>query len=1666
MVGSDGEKDDSGDVGRAARARNCGARVVPSSRASPMAIPRAEASARANASGSPSGESDHRDETNSGYVVRPLLSSAVVKHVVLGRFRRTDARDIVLAKIGQLQLLTESVDRDASTRGRAWKLTHQQPLYPGTLVDIKAVRGGWGDGGRPGDDVVSANSRTDALAALSNSGKLSVLRFDSYLGRFVAARQLQLGQPGFVPTPAFNETSVGTSREWIRCWEEIGLAPPFDKIAAHPRGAALAVRCATHASVFRVVGCERDESPPDDAALDFEAAGTPLRPNGFITIDAAFIAGIGWKGAAFAMLLAEETRGEEMTTDAAEVSEMDEDGGVEEPPADSEATTSRDAVAGAARGISDDEASIERELARGVEGDAGSTPRDDASTGNSGRVPTHLDIFANYFALPPTWRVELSAPDVSRAIGCEATLVESPSDAVEGKMTTANAYVLGEHGVVIVTIPDGSRSSRSKVASPVLRVIMQPNVALHAPRTWCWARADSFGRRGAKWTWRLITASPEGDCVHEALRVDVRGVVDDSPTATNGNRVEYRTGICDPVALSSLGGTATVVSGDGTVCDAIIAFSRDGAAAKVPFDRCSAIKDVSSPAVASDAAALLSDHPEGATLVHPCAPADALAGISPDASPQGFAPQSDSAVRSFVATAGGSVYGVALGVACTSTVVSGGGFSEVREMWALRCGEEAPLPGKVLDRSRNSSIPTLLALSFSDATRVFVRHIGSGTEATFEEAVDGAGFDRRAPTVACSDWPSIAGLRGSPSSEHGVVAQVTPRGARIIADGAVLSEWCPRRSDGAIGASAIESSRGRIAMYLPGRGAVMILASVGETIGRTSRQNQHEPRKHVLVTQAVVRFASGEPSCLVLPPPALAAALAEALVDGGSRRLDRDAEGSEWTLVLAGTYGREVEIVATHEDSSADAKNSDFSSPALFTSRASLGVSNDAGGVGAPACALVTTWGVDNRPCVLITTRTGEAMLLEAGTPPSPDAGLPLPRPPPPRQPRSVSNRFLAKLSDGRAKLRDGDVDVVRIGGRDSLDGGTEGSAKRLCVPSPLEQMFEEPPAEAIRHEGTPPLDSAGGNAASRGNGTSICVTYSRRLSRGPLQIIPLGDEIGGVEVGSSVSSRGIAALLRGDDGAWIARDTPGSLFRLSIAPLCAPGMRRATPFDRSNASFLAIDASAGGRLAIIVPDVEQRDAACRVEMNVPESTGGFKFVARDSSTGLLLAATTRGVRGGGSHASDDDARDFAAWRVNLAFPGYGGADLGEGEESSSRVIKTLTGMCTPWSLDGLENVGFRGEDPSGAYISALATLEPPLSVKKGCGLVAVGQRGPMSSMGRRLRRRERLAAGDENADVVEDGDEEGRLSVFTVHPDGSFGPENFAALPAPVECISPAGPGRVLVGAGDTVYLMRLTSAPGDDGAENDKVKFSLEAQKESGRGRVVALAAYAPRPGDVSDSITVAIATERDGVTLVDVKPSIEGNDGAFKMRFEDAAADPVVRNVVALTARGTDEVAGIDAESRVFVLRRTPKRERDLAAVGNARVLEKNLSIQASFNHRVEPSAAAASDDGSLVVATSDGGVSLFAELSMAEFAVLREAQLRAEAHLAPVLGDSSRGGGKDVPEVIDGYLLEQFAMLPAGVQRDILSGMPVQATISTIQRALERVSKCDELPRLCQ
>ena len=152
---------------------------------------------------------------------------------------------------------------------------------------------------------------------------------------------------------------------------------------------------------------------------------------------------------------------------------------------------------------------------------------------------------------------------------------------------------------------------------------------------------------------------------------------------------------------------------------------------------------------------------------------------------------------------------------------------------------------------------------------------------------------------------------------------------------------------------------------------------------------------------------------------------------------------------------------------------------------------------------------------------------------------------------------------------------------------------------------------------------------------------------------------------------------------------------------------------------------------------------------------------------------------------------------------------------------------------------------------------------------------------------------------MVEDGDEEGRLSVFTVHPDGSFGPENFAALPAPVECISPAGPGRVLVGAGDTVYLMRLTRPPATTAPKTTK-SFSWRLR----RSRDVVESWRLPRMRHARRCIGQYHGGDRHGTRrwiLVD-EAFDRGERRCFhEDAFQDAAADPVVRNVVALAARG---------------------------------------------------------------------------------------------------------------------------------------------------------------------
>ena len=90
-----------------------------------------------------------------------------------------------------------------------------------------------------------------------------------------------------------------------------------------------------------------------------------------------------------------------------------------------------------------------------------------------------------------------------------------------------------------------------------------------------------------------------------------------------------------------------------------------------------------------------------------------------------------------------------------------------------------------------------IALSHADATSVFVA-LKPG-ESSFEEAIDGAGLVTNEPAVACGAWWS-----------GNVVAswtQITPRRARLCADGALLSEWRPDRDAGCVDGRTARANR-------------------------------------------------------------------------------------------------------------------------------------------------------------------------------------------------------------------------------------------------------------------------------------------------------------------------------------------------------------------------------------------------------------------------------------------------------------------------------------------------------------------------------------------------------------------------------------------------------------------------------------------------------------------------------------------------------------------------------------------------------------------------------------------------------------------------------------------------------------------------------------------
>ena len=123
-------------------------------------------------------------------------------------------------------------------------------------------------------------------------------------------------------------------------------------------------------------------------------------------------------------------------------------------------------------------------------------------------------------------------------------------------MTTANAYVLGEHVVIV----DSRRVAELSIEGRFSRSPRhhEPNGASARGRVGRYGFTRASGRETDM---ALNAVSPEGDR-SRALRVDVRGVVDDSLTATNGNRVEYAS---DALARCRRGGNRDGRHGDGTV---------------------------------------------------------------------------------------------------------------------------------------------------------------------------------------------------------------------------------------------------------------------------------------------------------------------------------------------------------------------------------------------------------------------------------------------------------------------------------------------------------------------------------------------------------------------------------------------------------------------------------------------------------------------------------------------------------------------------------------------------------------------------------------------------------------------------------------------------------------------------------------------------------------------------------------------------------------------------------------------------------------------------------------------------------------------------------------------------------------------------------------------
>ncbi|CAN4118631.1 unnamed protein product [Withania somnifera] len=154
-------------------------------------------------SSSVAGSSKSRSAASNGacYLAKTVLRGSVVLQVVYGRIRSSTSYDVVFGKETSIELVI--IDEDGVVQSIC-----EQPVF-GIIKDIAVLP--WNEKFRVGSPQLLGK---DLLVVVSDSGKLSVLRFCNEMHRFFAVTHVQLSAPGN-PTDQIGRMLAVDSKEYF-----------------------------------------------------------------------------------------------------------------------------------------------------------------------------------------------------------------------------------------------------------------------------------------------------------------------------------------------------------------------------------------------------------------------------------------------------------------------------------------------------------------------------------------------------------------------------------------------------------------------------------------------------------------------------------------------------------------------------------------------------------------------------------------------------------------------------------------------------------------------------------------------------------------------------------------------------------------------------------------------------------------------------------------------------------------------------------------------------------------------------------------------------------------------------------------------------------------------------------------------------------------------------------------------------------------------------------------------------------------------------------------------------------------------------------------------------------------------------------------------------------